>query len=158
MKKIILITSLVLVQSIVYAGQTDGDFDTTPPSKLERIQNQIDKYTKVISELPQELKNKINNFNRIKGLGNNIQQVLVTYVTATDECLNGAHSAIGQEACGEFSNLDLGSEIKEKKEKVLAMITEAQRELMDVKAKQKDIPLIEKLLTSLKVTKSMMMQ
>jgi len=158
MKKIILITSLVLVQSIVYAGEIDGDSDTTPPSKLERIQNQIDKYTKVISELPQELKNKINNFNRIKGLGNTIQQVLVTYVTATDECLNGTHSAIGQEACGEFSNLDLGSEIKEKKEKVIAMITEAQRELIEVKAKQKDIPLIEKLLKSLKVTKSMMMQ
>lgn len=158
MKKIILIVSLVLIQSIVYAGQTDGAFGMASTSKLERIQNQIDKYTKFINELPQELQQKINNFNRIKGLGNDIQQVLVTYITATDECLNGAHSAIGQEACGEFSNLDLGSEIKEKKKKVIEMITEAERELIEVKAKQKDIPLIEKLLKSLKVTKSMMMQ
>lgn len=158
MKKIILIASLVLIQSIVYAGQTDGNFGMASTSKLERIQNQIDKYTKFINELPQELQQKINNFNRIKGLGNDIQQVLVTYITATDECLNGAHSAIGQEACGEFSNLDLGSEIKEKKKKVIKMITEAKRELIKVKAKQKDIPLIEKLLKSLKVTKNMIMQ
>ena len=158
MKKIILIASLVFIQSVVYAGQTDGDFGMAPTSKLERIQNQIDKYTKFINELPQEFQQKINNFNRIKGLGNDIQQVLVTYVTATDECLNGAHSAIGREACGEFSNLDLGSEIKDKKEKVIEMITEAQRELTDVKAKQKDIPLLEKLLKSLKVTKNMIMR
>lgn len=158
MKKIILMTSLLMVHTVVYAGQTDGDFGMTPTSKLERIQNQINKYTKIISELPHELQQKINNFARIKGLGNDIQQVLVTYVTATDECLNGAHSALGREACGEFSNLDLGSEIKEKKEKVIEMISEAQRELGEVKGRQKDIPLIEKLLNSLKVTKSMMMK
>jgi len=158
MKKLIIVASLVLVQSVMVAGVLPSDDGGVPQSKLERIQNQIDEYTKIITDFPVKLQAKINNFSRVKGLGNDIQQVLTTYVTATDECINGAHSAIGQKACGDFENLDLGSEIKEKKKRVMEMITEAERELKSVKAEQKDIPLIEKLLKSLNVTKTMMMK
>jgi len=156
----ILIISLTLSQSLCYAGQT-GSTPNNPSqstSKLQRIQEQIDEYTEIIEELPKKLNLKIEHFNRLKGLGNDIQEVLTSYVTATKECVNGTFSKIGQKACANFENLDLGTEIKEKKEKVIEMINEAERELEDVKNEKKDLPLIEKLLTSLKASKEMLMR
>ncbi|HHB94216.1 MAG TPA: hypothetical protein ENK88_03635 [Campylobacterales bacterium] len=158
MKKILLITCLLFVNSSVYADQIDGFQGVqAPKSKLQRIQEKIDKYTKLINNLPSELQEKIDNFQRLKGLGNKIQEVLVTYIVATEECVKQSHSAIGTEACGDLSDLDLGSEIKSKKQEVMEMIEEAERELKVVQDKQKDIPMIEKILKTLQSTKQMMM-
>jgi hypothetical protein len=156
----ILIISLTLSQSLCYAGQTGStpNSSSQSKSKLQVIQEQIDEYTEIIEELPKKLNLKIENFNRLKGLGNDIQEVLTSYVTATEECVNGTFSKVGKKACANFENLDLGTEIKEKKEKVIEMINEAERELEDVKNEQKDLPLIEKLLTSLKSSKEMLMR
>jgi len=156
----ILIIFLTLSQSLCYAGQIGrtSNSSSQSKSKLQVIQEQIDEYTEIIEELPKKLNLKIENFNRLKGLGNDIQEVLTSYVTATEECVNGTFSKVGKKACVEFENLDLGTEIKEKKEKVLEMIVEAERELEDVKNEQKDLPLIEKLLSSLKSSKEMLMR
>jgi hypothetical protein len=158
MKKIVFIVCLVLMGQSIYADEMDGIQGVqAPKSKLERIQDKIDKYTKLISELPKDLQNKIDNFKKLKDSGNRIQQVLTTYIAATEECVKDAHSTIGREACEDLSDLDLGAEIKNKKHEVIAMINEASRELQIVQDKQKDIPLIEKILTTLKSTKQMMM-
>lgn len=158
MKRILLIGCLLLVNDSIYADQIDGFQGVeAPKSKVQRIQDKIDKYTKLINDLPAELQKKIDNFQRLKGLGNKIQKVLVIYIVATEECVKQSHSAIGVEACGDLSELDLGSEIKSKKEKVIEMIAEAERELKIVQDKQKDITTIEKILKTLKSTKDMMM-
>jgi len=158
MKKIMVMICLLAINTSVYADELDGfQGVSAPKSKLERIQNKIDKYTKLINDLPAELQEKIENFQRLKGLGNKIQKVLTTYVIATEECVKSSHSEIGREACNDLSNLDLGKEIKEKKQEVIEMIAEASRELKTVQEKQKDIILIEKILSTLKSTKQMMM-
>jgi prefoldin subunit 5 len=166
MKKITILLFLIVInQSTIYADEIDslpeGSYDSLPEgsyeSKLKRIQNKIDKYTKLINDLPRELQEKIDNFNRLKRVGNKIQEVLTIYLVATKECLKESHSKLGKEACDDLSSLDLGMEIKKKKEEVLAMINEASRELEDVKKKQKDIPLIKKVLETLRETKRIMM-
>ena len=158
MKKILLVSCLLFVNGLVYADEIDGSIGSqAPKSKLQRIEEKIEKYTKLINELPNELQSKINNFQRLKGLGNKVQEVLVTYISATKECVKQSHSSIGVEACKDLSDLDLGTEIRDKKNKVVLMIEEAERELRVVQEKQKDIGTIEKILKTLKSTKQMMM-
>ena len=59
MKKLIIVASLVLVQSVMVAGVLPSDDGGVPQSKLERIQNQIDEYTKIITDFPVSFKLKL---------------------------------------------------------------------------------------------------
>lgn len=156
MKKLILILCVMVsinADELVVSNPT-----VNPASKLERIQLKIDKYTKIINQLPAELEGKIKNFERLQGLGTKIEKVLTTYIVAVDECIKESHSALGEEACEDMSNLDLGTEIKKEKRLVLDMIEEAQRELTNVRAKEKDIPMVKKILNTLITTKKMLMR
>jgi len=158
MKKTVL-TLLMTVSVAMYADELTTDVvNAQPVSKLEQIQKTIDKYEKLINALPEKLQGKIKNFDRLKTIGTKVETVLRSYVAASNECVNELHSPLGEAACRDMAELDLGSEIKKEKSHVNEMIIESERELEQVKNEQKDLPAIKKLLDSLKSTKQMLMR
>jgi len=158
MKNIILTILLMSANISLFAVELEVNQAATSSSKLSKIQANITEYETIINEMPKKLQSKIENFERLKTIGDKVKSVLSDYIAATNECIKKAHSKIGEKVCQDFSALDLGKEIKEEKDKVKEMIVQAETELKDVRTQELDLPLVKKVLESLRTTKKMLMR
>jgi len=150
---------LVAVMVILAIGTASADeigSGSQSGSRIERIQIKIEKYERIIENIPQEVQKKIANFNRLKGLGAKVENVLRKYIVAVEECNIDSYSSLGEDACNDMDSLDLGIEIKKEKDTIVELIAQAERELKNAKLKEKDIPKVVRMLEALRSTKAML--
>ncbi len=126
--------------------------------KLQSIQNKIDKYTKMINDMPLAIDKNIGNLERLKDIGAKVQTIVARYLLSIDECSSGMNSKEGKVACEDIQNLNIGEEIRLKTQIIVDAIAKAEKELDDIYQKEADIPKIKKVIESLNDAKSILMQ
>ncbi len=152
---------ITLSITFIYADQVANGIQidsNQSKEKLVNIQGKIDKYTKIINDMPIEIQKNIDNLERLKDLGAKVQTIIARYLLSIDECSAGMNSNEGKMACEDILKLNIGKEIRFKKEIIINAISKAEKELNDVSQKETDIPKIEKVIESLNDAKSILMQ
>ncbi len=157
----VVVALVILYVNFIYADQISNGVvvdNNQSGAKLKNIQEKIDKYTKVINDMPEEIQKSIDNLERLKGIGDKVQTIIARYLLSVEECSAGMNSKEGKMACEDIQNLNIAKEIHLKRETILHTISKAEKELNSIYQKETDIPKIEKVIESLNDAKSILMQ
>lgn len=126
---------LILIDQVANGIEVDNN---QSEKKLKNIQGKIDEYTKIINDMPMEIQKNIDNLERLKDIGAKVQTIVARYLLSVEECSAGMNSKEGKMACEDIQKLNIGKEIRLKREIIVNSITKAEKELNDIYQKETD--------------------
>ena len=155
MKRVkIMLIAVIVMCNVMYAGQR---LSGNSQNRLTAMQNQIDECRKIIRETPIKMAKKIVILNRLKVVGNEIQKALVLYIKTSQDCMENADGDLLERMCRQYSDLNVGVIISQKKIIIQESIEETNRELVKIKEIKIGIPILKAMIDSLEGTKKIRM-